>query len=462
MALNSPEHPISNPIDREETTSVCPICLRRVKAWRVIRDDTMFLHKSCPEHGFFETPIWRGNVEQIRSSPVRIPAFPENPFTQVRGGCPFDCGLCPDHRQQPCCVLLEVTQSCDLVCPVCFASAGETKFPADPDLSQIETWYDLLMSAGGPFNIQLSGGEPCIRDDLHEIIAIGRSKGFTFFQVNTNGLRLARDPAYLSKLKEAGLSTVYLQFDGTEEKIYEQLRGKPLFEIKKKAIENCRDLNIGVVLVPTIKPGVNDHNIGDIIRYALANHPVVRGVHFQPISYFGRYSTIPSDSDRITLPEVVNAIHKQTDGLIPREMFKPSGGPNRMCSFSGNLVVMPDGKLKPIIKPDLPSKSCPPQNSAEERIKSQSFVARNWVAPVEKNETEKKGGKPVLGGWDTFLARARTHLFAISGMAFQDAWTLDLERLRDCYIMVVSPDNHLIPFCAYNLTGQDGKALYRK
>lgn len=462
MALNSPEQLISNLVGSVKTESVCPICLRRVDAFRVVKEDVVFLKKTCPEHGSFETPIWRGNVELILKTPQRIPAHPVNPSTQVREGCPLDCGLCPEHRQQPCCVLFEVTQRCNLVCPICFASAGGSSSIEDPDLAQIESWFDLLLSAGGPFNIQLSGGEPCLRDDLPEIISIGRKRGFTFFQVNTNGLRIASDPTYLSKLKDAGLSTVYLQFDGTEDNIYKVLRGMPLLEIKKKAIEQCRKYNIGVVLVPTIKPGVNDRDIGNIIRFALANHPVVRGVHIQPISYFGRFANIPSNSDRITLPEVIDAIHHQTGGLIPREMFKPSGGPNRMCSFNGNLVVMLDGSIKPIIKPDMPVNGIQPQNSANERIKAQSFVARQWVVPSPETEISDTSGKPVFGGWESFLARAKTHLFAISGMAFQDAWTLDLERLRDCYIMVVSPDNHLIPFCAYNLTGQNGDALYRR
>ena len=131
----------------------------------------------------------------------KIPTYPENPFTTVRLGCPYDCGLCPDHRQQPCCVLLEVTQRCDLGCPFCFANAGGST-EDDPDLPTISFWFQKLITAGGPFNIQLSGGEPCLREDLPKIIALGKSLGFTFFQVNTNGLRLATDVDFLKKLKD--------------------------------------------------------------------------------------------------------------------------------------------------------------------------------------------------------------------------------------------------------------------
>jgi len=290
---------------------------------------------------------------------------------------------------------------------------------------------------------------------------MGRQKGFTFFQLNTNGLRIARDKKYLSRLKEAGLSTVYLQFDGTSDAILKEIRGREILSQKIAAIQYCCDLNIGVVLVPTIKPGVNDHDIGNILRFALKYHPVVRGVHFQPVSYFGRYPQPPADSDRITLPEIISAMEDQTDSLIQTRWFTPSGGPNRYCSFNGNFVVMENGTLKPIIKKQSQSCCCSPQDAAKERVKAQAFVARNWKAP----ETEDNFTNPVVstsfGGWDAFLTRAKTHMFAISGMAFQDAWTMDLERLHDCYIMVISPDNRLIPFCAYNLTDSSGNGLYR-
>ncbi len=464
MVSNLPAARINSGIIHSKTKSVCPICLKQLEALRVIKGNDLYLHKECPEHGYFEVVIRRGDLESISSEPVRTPAYPEFPNTNVVQGCPYDCGLCPEHRQQPCCVLLEVTQRCDLTCPVCYASAGsnpDQSNKTDPEIGVIKEWYEMLLSAGGPFNIQLSGGEPCLRDDLPEIIALGKQFGFTFFQVNTNGIRIARDRSYLAALKEAGLSTVYLQFDGITDNIFTKLRGRSLLEIKTEAISSCQALNIGIVLVPTIKPGINNQEIGNIIRFALNYHPVVRGVHFQPISYFGRYTSEPSNSDRITLPEIISAIQDQTEGLIQQSWFAPSGGPNRFCSFNGNFVVMEDGSLKPIIKRRDISGDNGPQDASKERIKAQSFVARNWISPSTGISENPSAFKPKLGGWDSFLSRAKTHLFAISGMAFQDAWTIDLDRLHDCYIMVVSPDNRLIPFCAYNLTSQMGKSIYR-
>jgi len=443
-----------------ETESVCPVCLRRIPAARLARGENVYLRKTCPEHGGFETVIWRGSPDLETWVRYKVASYPDTPFTRVDQGCPFDCGLCPEHRQQSCCVLLEVTQRCDLGCPVCFASAGAAA-PPDAGLDQIERWYRRLLEAGGPFNIQLSGGEPALRDDLPDIIRLGRSLGFTFFQLNTNGLRLARDPAYLGQLVAAGLSTVFLQFDGTEDGIHEQLRGRRVLAQKQAAVEQCATAGVGVVLVPTLVPGANTGNVGAIIEYALRHAPAVRGVHFQPVSYFGRYPQPPTDADRFTLPEVIRAIETQTRGAISRNNFAPPGGENALCSFHGNFVLMPDGKLIPLTHRDDESECCcTPAPAKEGAAKSREFVARHWAAPAAEAGANA-GNSPSLGEWDVFLARARTHTFCISGMAFQDAWTLDLERLRDCYIHTASPDNRLIPFCAYNLTDQFGHALYR-
>lgn len=441
------------------TQSVCPVCLSRLPARRVLRGGDIYLEKECPQHGAFRTILWRGSPAYSTWVRPKIPTSPQNPFTGVERGCPFDCGLCPEHRQQPCCVLLDVTLRCDLSCSFCFASAGKYDASRDPSLETIRAWYQRLLDAGGPFNIQLSGGEPSLRDDLPEIITLGKSMGFPFFQINTNGLRLARDPAYLSRLKQAGLSTVYLQFDGTTDEIFQRMRGGRLLERKLQTIARCAEEGLGVVLVPTLVPGVNCDNIGDILRLAIQHAPAVRGVHFQPVSYFGRYPQPPVDADRITIPEVIRAIEEQTDGRIKKESFKPSGGENALCSFHGNFVLMADGELKPLTRHNPASCCCtPPERADEGARKSRLITADHWSAPKTEPSTAQSGS---LGGWDEFLARIKTHSFSISGMAFQDAWNLDLERLRDCYIMQVSRDSGLVPFCAYNLTDQQGHTLYR-
>ncbi len=442
-----------------QTESVCPECLARIPAWRVLRGENVYLEKTCPQHGDFSTIIWRGQPSFTGWARPKSPSFPKNPSTKVERSCPYDCGLCPEHRQQSCCVLLEVTQRCDLNCPVCYANSGKNP-PPDMSIKEVTEWYRRLLSTGGPFNIQLSGGEPCVRNDLPEIIRIGRSYGFTFFQLNTNGIRLAHDPEYLKELKEAGLSTVFLQFDGTRDEISWRIRGRELVEIKMAAIQHCADLQIGVILVPTLIPGINTNDIGNTIRLALANMPVVRGVHFQPISYFGRFPKSPADEARITIPEVIRAIEEQTNGLVHTDNFCPPGGENAACSFHGNFVLMADGALIALTRHEDTACCCQPEEAALGAERSRLFVARHWSLPQGLQDPSPASSLS-LGQWDEFLERKHTHTFCISGMAFQDVWTLDLERLRDCYIHTASPDGRLIPFCAYNLSDQFGRTLYR-
>ncbi|MDO0823396.1 radical SAM (seleno)protein TrsS [Desulfosporosinus nitroreducens] len=431
------------------TESLCPECLQRIPAQRVVQGKKVYMVKQCPEHGEYRTLLWRGNPQWDLWVRPTIPTPPKECFTQVERGCPFDCGLCEDHYKTTCTALIEVTQRCNLNCRFCFANAG-TELD-EPSLAVIEGWYKNVFAASGPVNIQLSGGEPTLRNDLPAILEMGRTLGFNFIQLNTNGLRLAEDPGFVGRLKKAGLSSVFLQFDGTEDSIYQAIRGRRLFEVKAKAIENCAQHGIGVVLVPTLIPGINTHNIGGIIKFALENLPAVRGVHFQPVSYFGRIPKEPLDQDRITLPEVIQAIEEQTDGLIKAANLKPHNG---RCSFSGNFTRQQDGSLKAII-----NNSCcaGPERADELARKTRTFVARQWSG-AEKLTIES----PVNNSWDNLIQQLKTYAFSISGMAFQDVWNLDIDRLKNCCIHVVSPEGKLIPFCAYNLTDKFGHSIYRR
>lgn len=302
---NKKEHVLAH------THSLCPYCLKKLSARRIEKKDGIYLVKECPEHGAMSTVIWRGEPDMKSWSRPKTPASPAMHGTTVKKGCPFDCGLCPGHRQRTCTALLEITWRCNLHCPVCFADSGDAV--SDPELSQILSWYEKIKHfTGGGCNIQLSGGEPTVRDDLPQIISMGKELGFNFIQLNTNGLRLAEENDFVGRLKQAGLDSVFLQFDGMDDRVHLKLRGRKLKAIKEKAIANCRAHNLGVVLVPTLVPGVNDEQLGDIIRFGLENAPHVRGVHFQPVSYFGRYPKPPDDGDRITLPQVIQAVTAQT------------------------------------------------------------------------------------------------------------------------------------------------------
>lgn len=436
------------------TESVCPFCLKKIPAQRLQRGADIYLQKECPVHGEFTTIIWRGKPDFLSWYKIRSAQPPQNPLTETKKGCPYDCGPCPEHRQQTCCVLIEVTERCNLRCPVCFADAG--KHTEDPLVTEIKEQLEVLKETAGLCNIQFSGGEPTVRDDLPAIIRTARSLEFTFIQLNTNGLRLAQDKDYVRALKEAGLSTVFLQFDGTRDEIYRKLRGADLLALKKKAIENCIRFKLGVVLVPTLVPGINTDNIGSIISFALEGLPGIRGVHFQPVSYFGRYPAPPKDEDRITLPEVLTAIETQTQGKMRIENFSPVGCEHTLCSFHGDFIFEEDNNLTPLTRKE----TCCTPRIEDAALKKQSFVRQRWAVPEKTGSCCDKSNL-VLTDLDLMIHRLQNQRLSISGMAFQDVANLDLERLKDCCLNVLK-EGRRIPFCAFNLSSWQGHSLYRK
>ncbi|MDI9471762.1 MAG: radical SAM protein [Tissierellia bacterium] len=462
-----------------KTDSVCPVCLKRIEAERVVGEDGyIHMRKSCPEHGNFYALIWEGDLESYLAwadSPGE--GAPPVNARKVEKGCPYDCGLCRDHKRESCCVLLELTNRCNLQCPVCFATAGEGD-EKDLSLADIEAQYEMLLECGGPFNIQLSGGEPTLREDLAEIIAVGRDKGFSFFQLNTNGLRIAEEKGYAEFLRDAGVSCVFLQFDGLRDSTYEILRGKPLLEIKLEAIERCAKVGLGIVFVPTVAPGVNEDEVGAIIDFAMSKHPAVRGVHFQPISYFGRCE-LEGDT-KITIPRMLKNIEDQSAGKLQAADFSGGGAESPYCSFHASYRKTADGSFK--VLPKRQNQSC--CDSSETR----SFVARQWrgSSTVERSSlltenSECCSPKPIgltigfgkkrsccptesyeMDPFDEFIEKAIRDTFTVSGMVFQDASDLDLERLRRCKISEADSNHGMVPFCAYNLTNILGETLYRK
>jgi uncharacterized radical SAM superfamily Fe-S cluster-containing enzyme len=455
-----------------ETESLCPICLKRVKATRLLQGDEVFLVKECEDHGSFRTAIWRGEPSMAEWQRSKEPVHPCLCYGTVEKGCPFDCGLCEAHAQLPCSVLLEVTDRCNLHCPVCFADSGRGE-AGDLSLEKISWLLERAIAAVGPSNLQLSGGEPTLRDDLPEIIEVARRVGYSFIQVNTNGLRLASDRVYVRRLHDAGLSSVFLQFDGVDDEVYRSLRGRALLDRKLGAVQNCGEIGLGVVLVPTLVSGVNTGSIGAMVRQALQLAPTVRGIHFQPISYFGRFPEQNGNEGRFTLPELMRCLEKQTGSLVKVTDFSPPGTEHAHCSFHATYMLSAEGGLRPLGagKGD----SCCPAGGVGKTIET---VSRRWRLPstapsfsrlpMSKETSCCSGGSPEVTrvdgalDLDLFLKEVATRSFTLSAMAFQDADNLDLERLRGCCISVVSHDGRLVPFCAYNLTSRGGRSLYRR
>jgi 7,8-dihydro-6-hydroxymethylpterin dimethyltransferase len=435
-----------------ETQSLCPVCLKRIAARMVEENSKIYLEKICPEHGKYKVLIWRQDAKHYLdwAKGSQRGAGAIRNYATVARGCPFDCGLCPEHRTRACTMVLEVTDNCNLACPVCFASA-EKKPTIDPDIDVIRGMYKAVLEGVGICTIQLSGGEPTLRDDLPQIVALGREMGFGHILVNTNGLRIAQDMNYLKQLKESGASAIYLQFDGVSDDVYQSTRGQNLLEIKKRAIANCSLIQIGVVLVPTIVPRINDHQLGDIIQFAKEWIPIVKGVHFQPVSYLGRYPHSPVDEDRITIPDVISALENQTQGELNSENFIPRQVEESHCSFSSFFILTEEGKLRSwgsVAGEKLTDKSSGVVVPEED---SRKFMSQHWRI----NDCCCQSGNR-----DDLLDQMLFNNLTITCMPFQDVWNLDIDRLRACCGHLVTQDRRIIPFCAYYLTNVNGERLY--
>lgn len=441
------------------TQSICPVCHKPVRAEYVMDKGKVWLEKSCSDHGSFRALVsdrpkqymdWTDHIV------VNIP--PKVNITEgEQGECPLHCGTCSNHLQTACCVLIDITERCNQHCPYCFASAE--KEGSDIPISEIERKYDLLLELGEerPFNIQLSGGEPTVRDDLPEIIKMGRDKGFEYIQINTNGRRLAEEEGYAGRLKDAGASVIYLQFDGTADDIYVSLRGEPLLDMKLAAIEKCRKAGLPVALVPTIVRDVNFDDIGNMMRFLLENRGVVKGIHFQPAAFFGRYPE-GAEEKRVTMFDCINAVEKQTGGMFRAEELLPITSGHTLCCFYGTFMAEKDG-VKSMISEGTRKKGiscCEAMDPLDIVRRDRDYVLNKWEVSEEGTwDGEDRSGENDVYDLDEFLMQIGRNMFTVSGMAFMDLVSMDAERLKRCRVVQLTDEDRLIPFCAYN-------GIYRK
>ncbi|WP_400201460.1 radical SAM (seleno)protein TrsS [Candidatus Methanarcanum hacksteinii] len=442
-----------------ETNTLCPVCMKTIKAEKIAEDDVVYIVKTCPEHGSWKVKIWNG-VEHYKYlyEFAAVPKTPEKFAVPQIKDCPHDCGLCNQHMQHSCLNVVEVTNHCNLNCPICFATANGCGYDYHPDMETIRGMFKTVVDyVKSPRCIQLSGGEPTVRDDLPEIVRMAKEMGIEHVEVNTNAVRIAKDIEYLRALKEAGVDDFYMQFDGTKDDIYLQTRGKSLFELKEQAIANCAEVGIGITLVVTVSPNINLDHVGEIIKYAATKVPTVKGVHFQPISYFGRYPVDPENNDRVTIPELAQAIEKQTKGMLKADNFIPTSCSNVHCDMKSLSVVLPDHSLFPLTTMALG----PPKKTDDVADKTRGEVSQFWRF-IENSMDGEDENRSDDGSWRTFVSRAKTHYLTVSAMAFQDVWTGETDRWERCCIHVVTLDGRLIPFCLFNVTNKEGETLYRK
>jgi uncharacterized radical SAM superfamily Fe-S cluster-containing enzyme len=304
----------------ELTRSICPVCRAVIDAQILIRDNKVYMRKRCSHHGLFEALVYGDAGMYTHSAKFNKPGtIPLEYSTERDRGCPLDCGLCPDHQQHACLGIIEVNSACDMNCPLCFAEAGSG---FSLTLEEVEEILDhLVATEGNPEVVQFSGGEPSIHPQIIPMMKAAQDRGIANVMLNTNGKRIATDDRFVEQLREVR-PNVYFQFDGFENETYRIIRGEPdILPKKLLALDRLAAIGCTVILVPAIERGVNEHEIGKIIRFGL-EHPAVKGINFQPAFHAGRHG-VHDPMQRVTNPDILRRIEEQTEGMFRVADFVP-------------------------------------------------------------------------------------------------------------------------------------------
>jgi uncharacterized radical SAM superfamily Fe-S cluster-containing enzyme len=453
------------------TNSVCSECLVKVEAKIIFRDDCVYLVKHCPTHGHEEVLI-ADDIDYYKQSLefIKPGDMPLKFNTPIKYGCPYDCGLCPDHEQHSCLTLIEVTDRCNLSCPICYADSGTEEVFSNLNqprrhrsLEQIEMMMDAIVTnEGEPQIVQISGGEPTIHPAFFQILDIAKSKPIKHLMINTNGIKIAKDKSFCSRLSQymPGIE-IYLQFDSFEAAALQELRGADLREIREKAIANLNEFNISTTLVVTVKKGLNDQEIGKIIEYAL-QQKCVRGVTFQPIQAAGRLEGFQAKRDRYTLTEVRRSILQQSPYFKPEDILPVPCHPD---SLAMAYALKVKGKVIPLtglINPDafvqlMPNSVLYEQN---EELKSKIFeLFSTSHSPLSSAASLKQllcciPMLPVPEGI------TYENIFRVMIVQFLDPYNFDVRSVKRSCIHIVHPDGRIIPFDTFNMFYREGSAGY--
>jgi len=443
-----------------QTTSLCEDCLNLVPAKVIAEGNDVFYQKRCREHGVQKTLIsddlayWKSQKDWLK--PGDRPLAPQS---RTEHGCPFDCGLCPDHEQHSCLAIIEVNEACNLTCPVCFAESS-VKRQAHRPLAEIEAMLDILVaSEGEPDLVQISGGEPTIHPQFFEILAAARRRPIRHLMINTNGLRIAREPAFVERLAEfmPGFE-VYLQFDSLRRDALMALRGADLTRVRIQALEALERANISTTLVVTVKKGLNDGEIADIIRFAL-KWRCLRGVTFQPIQDAGRNEGFDPKSDRIVLTEIRRRIAEA--GVFGLEDLIPLPcNPDQICIGYGLRSGEAVRPVTALLPRDLLVAAAPNTVTFEAYPELRQRVFELLSLSTAQADTSDRLAS-LLCCLPQVAAPADLgyeHTFRVVISQFLDRYNFDLGSVKRSCVHFVQPDGRIIPFDTYNTFYRPGAA----
>ena len=461
-------------VDRPEifwelTRSICPDCRRVVDAQILLRDGRVIMRKRCPDHGWFEALVFGDADLYTRIARFNKPGtLPQRFTTEVREGCPHDCGLCPEHRQHTCLALIEVNSACNLDCPLCFANSGTHLAKTGFELThgQVDFMLDRYVAAEeNPEVLQFSGGEPTLHPHLLDFVEMAKAKGIAYVMINTNGLKIAHDDHLLAGLERLK-PHIYMQFDGFDAITNRALRGRDdIIRDKMRALDRLAEADVRVVLVAAIERGVNEHEVGAIVEFGL-RHPAVFGVMFQPAFRAQRH--LPADPlQRMTIPDVLKGLEAQTSGKFRLEDFVPVPCCMPTCNFvtyallEGETVtpiprvVEVDHYLDYISNRTLPSLDDELLRTLERLWSSSAQVGSERSAAdvhslIGDSCPACHSRLPLSAHTPRDLAR---HVFMINTRDFMDPWTFNVKNVMKCCVEFLVPDGRMIPFCAYNSVG---------
>ncbi|MFS2139659.1 radical SAM protein [Duganella sp. Dugasp56] len=451
----------------DTTTSVCSTCLHPVEAKIIFKDDHVYMDKWCQAHGT-ERVLISDDVEYYRLCRevfVKHPEMPQIFNTRMEYGCPYDCGLCPDHMQHSCLSVVEITDNCNLNCPVCYAESG-THRETHKSLDEVLRMLDAVVANEGEADVvQLSGGEPTLHPQFWNILDAAKARPIKHVMVNTNGIAIAQDPAFAQRL--AGYAPgieVYLQFDSLRGEVHKTLRGADLTRIRRQALEHLNAAGLSTTLVVTLKKGLNDDEIGAIIEFALSQ-PCVRGVTLQPIQDAGRVEDYDPRLHRLTVSEIRRKIAEQSalftladvvpvpcnpdtlamayaiktaDGAVPLTRYLD---PQTLVEGSANTIVFErDEQFKASMK-DQVFKLFSTNHSPESQANclSELMCCLPLIAAPEQLRYD--------------------NVFRVLIVQFMDAYSLDVRALKKSCIHFAQPDGKMIPFESYNLLYRDPRRL---
>ncbi|GIP38532.1 radical SAM protein [Paenibacillus sp. J31TS4] len=444
----------------ELTNSICSTCYRKAEAKILFENDHVYLMKRCLVHGpekvliSTDIPYYKRCREFIKPSEM-----PKRWNTPIKYGCPYDCGLCPDHEQHSCLTLLEITDHCNLQCPICYAESSP-KRTRHRSLEEIERMLDAIVAnEGEPDIVQISGGEPTTHPQFFEILDLARTKPIRHLMVNTNGVRIARDRAFAERL--AGYLPgfeLYLQFDSFEQEALEELRGADLRAVREQAIAHLNEFNISTTLVVTLKKGLNDREVGAIIRYGLRQR-AVRGVTLQPIQAAGRLERFDPATDRLTLSEVRRMIIDQSgvfreEDIIPVPCHPDALAMGYALKLGGETVPL-TGLIDPQVLLDGGRNTIVFEQ--DETLRGRIFELFSTNHSPDSSALSLKNLLCCLPAVAVPEEIGYDNVFRVIIMQFMDAYDFDVRSVKKSCVHIAHPDGRIIPFDTYNLFYRDDK-----